>query len=208
MANNVVEFGTSTRFHIRLGWRIDPEPAERRPVGHGWSIGTLALTVAGRNLMSHRVQDHSQDSICWFLGPLFHWFAENWISLFHEEHFAWPESSAEAAATACELAIARTAGEESLEASQQWYFRHGISAGASGGLFPDMFLRRFSDDIELSWTGAAPAFAPDGFAFISDPGRAYLPLEDVALPLWQMLLWVKDNPLPCKLPPSRRIFEN
>lgn len=194
MNSRVAEFGTPTRFHIRLEWLSDPEPAERRPIDHGWSMGMFALTVADQNLVAHRVQDHSQDSLCWFLGPLLHWFAEHWISLFHEESFTWRERSAEAAAAACEQAMASPAGAESIETAQQWYFRHGITSAAAGGLFPDIFLRRFSDDIELSWTGASPTFAPDGFAFISDPGRVYLPIEDIAMPLWQMLCWVKDNP--------------
>ena len=158
---------------------------------HGWSMGALTLTVAGRNLTAHRVGNRDQDSLVWFLGPLFHWLANNWIFTFHEEHFPWRERSADAAATACERAMT---DEEQLDAAQQWYWRHGISAAAAGGLFPDIFLRRFSDDIELSWTGASPHFAPDGFTFTSEPGRAYLALEDIALPLWRMLLWVKDNP--------------
>ena len=194
MTGNGAEFGTPSRFQIRLEWRSDPEPVERRPIDHGWSMGMLALTVANRNLMAHQVRDDGQDSLCWFLGPLFHWLADNWISLLHEEHFAWRERSADAAAAACEQAMASPAEEESLDAVQQWYFRHGISSAAVGGVFPDIFLRRFSDDIELSWTGASPPFAPTGFAFTSDPGRAYLPLEDVALPLWEMLCWVKDHP--------------
>ena len=194
MSGNGTEFGTPSRFQVKLEWRSDPEPVERQPIDHGWSMGMLALTVANRNLMAHQVLSNGRDSLCWFLGPLFHWFANNWISLFHEEHFAWRERSADAAAAACGQAMASSAEEESLDAVQQWYSRHGISAAAEGGLFPDIFLRRFSDDVELSWTGAPSPFAPTGVAFTSDPGQAYLPLEDVALPLRQMLRWVKDNP--------------
>ena len=95
---------------------------------------------------------------------------------------------------ACEQAMATPSGEKSVEAAQQWYFRHAISVASVGGLFPDIFLRRFSDDIEISWTGVSSPFAPDGFTFVSEPGRVYLPVDDVALPFWDMLLWIKDNP--------------
>ena len=139
-------------------------------------------------------RDRRQDDLCWFFGPLLHWLADNWIALFHEEHFTWRERSYEAAAAACEQAMASPAGEESVEAAQQWYFRHAIAAAAVGGLFPDIVLRRFSDDIEISWTGVSSPFSPDGFAFVSEPGRVYLPVSDVALPLWEMLRWTRDNP--------------
>ncbi len=194
MTDSAAEFGSPARFHIRLQWLSVREPAGRLPASHGWSMGRLALTVANRNLMAHSVGIHRQDDLCWFLGPLLHWFADNWIALFHEEHFTWREHSSEAAAAACEQAMASPAGEGSFEAAQQWYFRHAIAAAAVGGLFPDIVLRRFSDDIEISWTGVSSPFAPDGFVFVSEPGRVYLPVSDVALPLWEMLRWTRDNP--------------
>ena len=194
MTNNVADYGSPSRFHIRFQWLSDHEPNERLPASHGWSMGRLELTVANRNLMAHSVGDHRQDSLSWYFGPLFHWLAENWISLFHEEHFTWRERSYEASATACEQAMAAPSGQESVEAAQQWYFRHAISVAAVGGLLPDIFLRRFSDDIEISWTGVSSPFAPEGFTFISEPGRVYLSVGDVALPLWSMLLWIRNNP--------------
>ena len=194
MGNHVADYGSRSRFHIQFQWLSDHEHNDRLPASHGWSMGRMKLTVANRNLMAHSVGDHRQDDLCWYFGPLFHWLAENWISLFHEEHFAWRERSYEASATACEQAMAAPSGQGSVEEAQQWYFRHAISAAAVGGLFPDIFLRRFSDDVEISWTGVSSPFAPDGFTFISDPGRIYLPVEDVALPLWSMLLWIQDNP--------------
>ena len=157
-------------------------------------MGKLELTVANRNLMEHRLGGHRQGDLSWYFGPMFHWLAENWIHLFHEEHFTWRERSYDASAAACEQAMASTSGEDSAAAAQQWYFRHGFSAADAGGLFPDLFLRRFSDDVEISWTGTASPFAPDGFTFISEPGRICLPVESVASPLWDMLQWVKDNP--------------
>lgn len=194
MTHNIADYGSPSRFHIRFQWQSDHEPTERLPASHGWSMGRLELTVANRNLMAHSVRDYGQENLCWYFGPLFHWLAENWISLFHEEHFAWRERSCEASATACEQAMAPPSGEDTVEAAQQWYFRHAISVSAVGGLFPDIYLRRFSDDIEISWTGVSSPFAPDDFTFVSEPGRIYLPVDDVALPLWGLLLWIRDNP--------------
>ena len=194
MTNHVAEFGDRSRFHVRFQWLPNDEPVSQLPASHGWSMGKLELTVANRNLMAHSIADHRQDELCWYFGPLFHWLAENWIFLFHEEHFTWRELSHEASAVACEQAMTSTSGDEAVAAAQEWYFRHAISAAAVGGLFPDIFLRRFSDDVEISWTGLSSPFAPGDFTFVSEPGRIYLSVEDVALPLWNMLHWIEDNP--------------
>ena len=64
-----------------------------------------------------------------------------------------------------------------------------MRAAAHGGLLPDLFIRRYLDTIELSWTATEPLFAPDQFRFAADPDVAYLPVRDVATPLWAMLGW-------------------
>ena len=162
-------------------------------------MGSLAFTIAGENLMAHRVSGATQDRIIWYLGPLLHWFADNWVALFHEEHFSWPERSEDAAAAVCNRAIARFAAigaavARSLDSAEAWYRRHGLFSAASGGPFPDIFLRRFADDAELSWTAAPPPFAPEDFTFETEPGFARFAVADVAEPLWEMLSWARDNP--------------
>jgi Zn-dependent peptidase ImmA (M78 family) len=57
-------------------------------------------------------------------------------------------------------------------------------------LLPDLYLRRYLDTIEMSWTGLPPRFAPDQFRFTNGRGLAYLAIKDVAVPLWQALEWV------------------
>jgi Zn-dependent peptidase ImmA (M78 family) len=199
MNADFISFGAPGRFQVSLAWRQPDEPANHRPKYHGWSLGALVLTVAGENLVAHRVGDHTQEQIVWYLGPLLHWLAENWVALFHEEHFAWPERSEEPAAVVCNRAIVRFASvgpatARSLAAAEAWYRRHGLASAATGGLFPDIFLRRFSDDVELSWTAAPPSFSPEGFTFETEAGVARLAIADVAEPLWQLLHWVTENP--------------
>ena len=141
-----------------------------------------------------------QAHIGWYLLPLFDWLASNWVALFHEEDFAWHERTGAPAVVACHRALDRWIGARDSDGRmrykeiQAWYFRHGIRSAAEGGLFPDLFLRRYLDDIEVSWSSDAPLFAPDGFAFVSEPGVARLPVKDVALPIWEALNWVAKNP--------------
>ncbi len=199
MVNEFISFGNHERFQVGIKWVPESESVDYRPKHHGWSMGALVFTLAGENLMAHRIQNYFQDRLVWYLGPLLHWLADNWVPLFHEEHFPWPEQSEDAAAAVCTRAIARfasvgPAATGSLNAAEAWYHRHGLASAASGGLFRDIFLRRFADDVELSWTTAPPPFAPEGFTFETEPGFARLPVSDVAEPLWQMLCWVKENP--------------
>ncbi len=113
--------------------------------------------------------------------------ASNWAALLHEEDFAWPERSAAPAVVACHRALDRniglkdTQGRVRYKAAQAWYCRHALRSAAEGGLFPDLFVRRMMDDIELSWSAEPPLFAPDGFSFSTEPGVARLPVEDVAV---------------------------
>jgi Zn-dependent peptidase ImmA (M78 family) len=193
-------FGDPARFEIAVRWTSDSEPRARRPAVHGWSIGDLRLTVADKVVTRSRRGAIQQPHIGWYLQPLFHWLASNWIALLHEEDFAWHERSGAPAVMACHRALDRWIGARDIDgrtqykAIQAWYFRHGVRSAAEGGLFPDLFIRRYLDDIEVSWSSDAPLFAPDGFTFVSEPGVARLPVDDVATPLWEALTWVASQP--------------
>lgn len=195
-------FGDPQRFEIAVRWTSDSEPRARRPAAYGWSMGDLRLTVADRVLTRFSRRGTQQGHVGWYLAPMFDWLASNWAALLHEEDFAWPERSGAPAIIACHRALDQTiglrdpAGRARYKAAQAWYHRHALRSAAEGGLFPDLFIRRFVDDIELSWSAEAPLFAPDGFAFAIEPGVARLTLDDVAGPLWAALQWVAANPPP------------
>ncbi len=200
--NDFAVFGNPERFEIAVRWTRDAEPRARRPAGHGWSMGDLRTTVAGHVLTGSRRKTVGQMHVGWYLAPFFDWTASNWAALLHEEDFAWPERSGAPAIVACHRALDRTigvkdaAGRARYKATQAWYFRHALRSAAEGGLFPDLFVRRMVDDIELSWSAAPPLFAPDGFSFSVEPGVARLPVEDVAGPLWDALTWAAANQPP------------
>lgn len=201
------EFGNPSRFAIAVRWAEDSEPRSRRPVAHGWSMGDLKITVAGSVLTQSTYPGRSQGHVGWYLSPLFGWLASNWTFLFHEEDFAWQERTGLPAAVACRKALHSwidaedASGRRTYREAQAWYARHGLRAAAEGGLFPDLFIRRLVDDVELSWTAAPPVFAPDGFTFAADPAHSCLPVEVVAEPLWKALRWFADTPPRC-LDPS------
>jgi Zn-dependent peptidase ImmA (M78 family) len=200
MSSGFKSFGDPPRFQIALRWVEDDAPAQRRPARHGWSMGQLTIMVAGVSLTASTLGDDRQEHVGWYLSPALAWLADNWVSLLHEERFGWPTKDASPAAIACRRALDLWGGSEdetersNYRAAQVWYMRHGLRSASAGGLFPDLFIRRFGDDIELSWSGDSPPHAPGGLAFESGAGYARLAVSDVAEPLWKLLLWVSANP--------------
>jgi len=75
------------------------------------------------------------------------------------------------------------------EAVHNWWARHALRAADSSAVYPDIYIRRSGDDIEVSWLSRQPEFAPEGFALTFAPGYALLPVRAVAEPLWQFLAW-------------------
>ncbi|GEO81605.1 ImmA/IrrE family metallo-endopeptidase [Pararhodospirillum oryzae] len=195
-----VRFGNPSRFEIAIRWIPDREPRERRPAHGGWSMGALRLTVGGHVLTRHESIGGEQDAVHWYLFPFFDWLATYWVSLLHEERFAWRDNHGAPAATAVFLALRRLIDARSEEDQaeyarvQGWWARHALRAADSSALFPDVVIRRFMNDIEISWTARQPGYAPNGYRFMLVPGAATLPVGDVAGPLWEALAWAVSVP--------------
>ena len=200
MTNDWVEFGRPEVFEVGVCWVADAEPPERRPAGHGWSMGRIRLTVGGENLTESTLHGERQSYVGWYLSPVLDWLATHWVALLHEEHFAWLERTRLPAAVACRRALDRwiaagdPIGRETYRKIHAWYHRHGLRSAALGGIFPDLFIRRSGDDIELSWTADPPPFAPEGLIFESKAGQVRLAVSDIAKPLWELLRWVIAQP--------------
>ena len=193
-------FGDPAKVELGIRWVDDLEPPERRPAGYGWSMGQLTIRVAGMNVTATTLGDVQQPYVGWYLAPLLDWLATNWVALLHEERLPWPNPGSVPAATACNRALEEwmTAddphGRQHYANVQDWYFRHGVRSAAAGGIFPDLFIRRVADDIELSWSGRPMAFTQAGLAFESGAGHARLPVAEVADVIWQTLGWAATEP--------------
>ncbi|GAD10082.1 hypothetical protein GFGA_1c0796 [Gluconobacter frateurii NBRC 103465] len=196
MKTDFVSFGDPSRFEIAMRWREDSEPRHRRPTNYGWSMGDLRLTVGGTVLTSNVNGQGTQPYVSWYLLPIAQWFADNWVDFLHQADFPWHESSSAPAVTAVgrklrSLIDARDEqGRQEYREAQAWRNAHAMNSASNGGLLPDIYLRRYLDTIEMSWTGTPPRFASDQFRFTNGHGLAYLAIKDVAVPLWQALEWV------------------
>jgi len=194
-----MKFGNQETFEIEVEWSKDRQPRKFLPEHGGWSTGYLKLTVRDYVLTRHKRAGKQSDAVRWYLLPLFDWLARNWIDLFHEEKYSWPENSASPAATATFMAmrglIAMTDKESRAEYAkvQAWWQRHALRAADSSALYPDVYFRRLGNDIEISWTARQPVHAPDGFGFALIPEIVILPVAEVVQPLWQALEWSVNN---------------
>ena len=196
--NQWASFGNRARFAIEVRWIDDEEPRELRPSHGGWSTGELRLTVGHHTLTRNELFGEQSDTIKWYLLPVFEWLAKNWVSLLHEERFAWHENSAAPAATAAFLALRRSIEDESsddlhFDNVRAWWRRHSLRAADPSALYPDIVFRRLRDEVEISWTGRQPIHAPDRFRFNLTPGAATLSIAEVAQPLWEALNWVAPS---------------
>lgn len=201
MPAEFMSFGTPDRFEIGIRTRLQRDPMERWPKGYGWSLGDLRITV-GRRVLTENLRGAVRRSyVSWYLLPLFEWIAQNWTVLLHEEDFGWPEPSPLPAAVVVPSILAATVeandeqGSARYHDAQQWRERHALRASATGGLFPDVYFRRFLDSIEISWTDTQPKFAPDDFRLITPAGYAGFSVEQVATPIWDALNFVADGGL-------------
>ena len=197
---DLMKFGDPSKVQMCLRWVSDRERPEQRPAAYGWSMGHLTIWVAGVNVTATRLGPEQQPFVGWYLAPFLDWLATNWAALLHEEHYPWPNPSAAPAAVACNRALDEwmiaddPQGTQHYANTQDWYFRHGVRSAAAGGIFPDLFIRRVADDIELSWSGASMEFVPDGLSFESGAGHMQLPVRDVADVIWHMLEWAAAHP--------------
>lgn len=193
--SDFVSFGSPDLFEIAARWSGDDEVRDRLPRESGWSTGDLRITVRHRVLTTRSMGGAVEDHLSWYLSPIFEWLLSQWTWLFHEEAYSWPEKSGAPAALAVFSALGRYIAPEDEDLAalypkvQSWWRRHALRAADPSAVYPDICFRRFDDDIEISWAGRQPGFAPDGFALVISPGFAVLPVEAVVTPLWQFLEW-------------------
>ena len=162
--NDWMRFGDPSKLQMGLRWVDDPDPPEQRPAEHGWSMGQLTIHVAGVNVTATRLGEEQLPFVGWYLAPFLDWLATHWAVLLHEDRYPWPNASLAPAALACNRALDRwiaaddPQGMQHYADTQEWYFRHGIQSASAGGIFPDLYIRRVADDMELSWSGAPVEF--------------------------------------------------
>lgn len=188
-------FGDPKSFAIQARLVDDPTP-RGGPEAYGWSYGDWRLFVRGRSLTRHsRPNGEIREEVRWYLGPLLQWLGEVWSPLFHEQRP--PASIGEHE----NLIVAFEQGERILlddegdsarvlrSEMQDWRRRHSIWAGSAGGVFPNVWFRRQSDLIEISYDPGPTVGSPAGLEFQFNRGAALIDVGVVARVMSEWLQW-------------------
>jgi len=206
--NNTLQF--------EIGFEEDPDKGAAVSPEESASWGWFKFMVGDRNLCRHIVNSQVSDRIHWYLLPMFEWFVENWDSLLHETKM--PSSFADALSARegfrsfnpykstgdNEADISDRYTEEEESAVFDWAERHSLRASADGGIFPNLFLRRIRNEVEISWGHSRVQGGPDDLRFLAQAGQANLDPRETAdrlfTPLKQAVKILCD-----KVPQSARL---
>jgi Zn-dependent peptidase ImmA (M78 family) len=187
--------GDTGVFAFKISFSSDPDGRDAIDPAESLSWGGFQIWVEGRNLCAHLEEGERIESVHWYLLPFLEWLASNWNPLLHEERPA-VENKADCAWECLQLTrFPPLAVEEQVNVAAawekkwySWWTRHSIRASREGGLFPDCVLRRWRDQIEVSWGSVKAVGAPEHYQFLeSERGFARLPPKVVADALYDVL---------------------
>ena len=187
--------GARETFAIEVRLIDDPDPRSA-PIGEAWSYGELRLFVRGRCLTRNTGPDGApRDEVRWYLAPLLNWLATSWTPLFHEQRPPPILGDHENLIVAFEqgerllIEDERPSASEQRAAMQAWRGRHALWSGAAGGVFPNIWFRRQSDLMEVSFDPGTTVGAPSGLEFQFNRGAILVDVAAVAAALDQFLDW-------------------
>lgn len=120
-------------------------------------MGNFTIWAGGENLCAH-IEGEDLQAAHWYMLPLMEWLADNWDPLLHEERLPFRNAGVSAADSLVKnrqppVSLKETDEFAWLDAWSEWWQRHSMRAAREGGLFPDIYLRRYRDELEIS-TGA------------------------------------------------------
>jgi len=200
--------GRTDSFAIKVALIDDPDHGQAATSEDSLSWGSLELWVDGQNLCAHLEDGDRVEGSHWYLLPFLEWLVEHWDAVFHEERLHVPGAT-NGWATFRDTSTPPAALDE--DAADLWltdwyesHSRHALQASRSGGLLPDIVLRRWQHQIEVSWGGGRLAGAPAGYVPLAASGCSRLPLQPVAEALHSVAV-AATACLIQKLPESARL---
>jgi len=183
-------FGDKNIFALEFAFVSDPDGGCGATKEESLSWGEFALWVQGKNLCQFMHKGERSDSVHWYLLPLIEWFANNWGALLYEEAPPTPtDKGFSARSIFFEYGKLRFGfmpeNEESLW--YDWGQRHSLRSCASGGIFPDVYLRGAGDKVEISWGNATHPGYPDGLFFTAPMATEFALRAEVGNVLYSFL---------------------
>jgi Zn-dependent peptidase ImmA (M78 family) len=200
-------FGDRASFGLEV--RLVEDDQAGGPGAYAWSYGEWRIYLRGTCLTRHsRPNGETREAVRWYLAPLMTWLSKAWTPLFHEQ---FPPASVRAhdnlviAFEQAERMLLEDEGEGAglLRAEMQaWRSRHSIWSGAAGGIFPNLWFRRQSDLIEISYDPGPTVGAPEGLQYQFNRGSTLIDVEVVAKVFGQFLEWGRVQAVAHNLDPN------
>ncbi|MEU4633574.1 ImmA/IrrE family metallo-endopeptidase [Micromonospora chalcea] len=191
--------GNTSSFAIAISFATDLED-HHYDSDERESWGSLTVWVNGVNVTEHSEQGEILRETHWYLLPTLEWFVANWDALLHEERLPLRNAGADAAGAMTRLLIQPLRlvrpdlGEfERLEKWQGWWSRHNITDSSEGGIFPDLYIRRWGDLAEISVGSTRPAGTPSHFHYQNVNVVGRVPVNLVASSLHDVLVRASDE---------------
>jgi Zn-dependent peptidase ImmA (M78 family) len=178
LSNWEMQRGDPAVFAFQLAFLRNPHgDADRATPEERDSWGTFMVWARGENLCAHVEHGEILSAAHWYMLPFIEWLVGNWDALFHEERLPLSNVGLSAAESLAltkmpPLTLKEVDEFEWLDVWASWWSRHCLRAGSEGGLFPDLYIRRYRDRLELSTGAELPAGIPSEHIFLT-PRRLY-----------------------------------
>jgi hypothetical protein len=202
--------GDPTTFAFRLAFLPNPHGTNDRAItDERESWGSFAIWAGGENLCAHLEQGELMQAAHWYMLPFMEWLADNWDPLLHEERLPLLNAGVSAAESLGQtrlppVSLKQIDDFEWLDTWSDWWNRHSVRAAREGGLFPDIYIRRCRDRLEVS-TGAEPLPGiPGEFSFMAPNRSYYADVLSSAEAMFQVLSAATQE-LRRRLPQSARV---
>jgi Zn-dependent peptidase ImmA (M78 family) len=180
--------GDTAVFATRFTFMDDPDGGLGADPDEAASWGAFSIWAGGANLTAFADSGNIFESVNWYLLPLLEWLVANWDVCLHEEKLPCRVSSDDAASSLAATAFPPASAGDAWEAEwHAWWCRHSIQAARHGGPFPDIVLRRWRDEVEISWRNRSPMGIPTTLEFLAASGAARFEPASVAQPLFEVM---------------------
>jgi Zn-dependent peptidase ImmA (M78 family) len=202
--------GDSSVFALSLAFSPNPHGSDDHATAdERESWGSFTLWAGSENLCAHFEQDEIIQSAHWYMLPFMEWLTENWDPLLHEERLPLQNAGVSAAESLrrtqlAPLSLKEVDEFEWLTTWSDWWSRHSVRAARDGGLFPDLYMRRYRDRLEISTGAETLAGVPSDFNFLTPNRICYADLASSADAMWQVLSSATQE-LRRRLPESTRV---
>jgi Zn-dependent peptidase ImmA (M78 family) len=179
--------GDTSIFAVKLALIADPDDGRGEDPDNAASWGALSIWARGANLTAHSDSGATFESVTWYLLPFLEWLVDNWDALLHEERLPCKVAADDAVHSLAFTSFPPPFVSANWEGEwQTWWLRHAMQAARHGGPLPDVVLRRWRDEIEISWRNRVPAGVPASVEFLASSGaERFTPLE-IAQPLFEV----------------------